>query len=179
MKIIYLDLDGVCTNFIKSAIYANNLNYEKTVEKWKSEYIGVFEACKVFGISNKIFWENIEKNGESFWADMETYSWFDNLYNSLKSVGEVFFLTSPSLSPYSLSGKLKWMQKKLGKNFKNYIITPNKHLLASKNSYLIDDYPKNIEKFNNAGGNGILFPQYWNCSKVVVDKTDYIMKLLI
>lgn len=176
--IIYLDLDGVCTNFIKSCIKAHNLSYTDTVEKWKRDYLGVFSAFKVFGIDNSQFWKAIEKEGESFWSDMEAYSWFKPLYENLTQVGDVVFLTSPSQSPKSHSGKIKWIQKQFNQNFKDYIITPRKELLASPNSVLIDDCPKNIERFKNAGGQVILFPQFWNSTEDITDKISYVMDSL-
>lgn len=178
MKIIYLDLDGVCTNFIESAIRVNSLDYKTTVDIWKRDYRGVFSAFKVFGISNSTFWKNIEKSGEEFWSLMEPYSWFTNLYKELSKQGKVYFLTSPSQSPNSLSGKLKWLQTQFNGGFKDYVITPNKELLANGNTILIDDYPKNIEKFNKAGGKGVLFPQFWNSMEDIVDKVEYILKQL-
>lgn len=178
MKIIYLDIDGVCTNFIKSSIEANNLDYNTTVDTWKRDFPGVFSAFKVFNIDNSTFWKNIEKSGEDFWSLMEPYSWFLELYNELSKRGKVYFLTSPSHSPDSLSGKVKWLQKQFNKNFRDYIITPNKELLANNNSVLIDDYPENIKKFNNSGGKGILFPQFWNCKKNIENKVVYILERL-
>ncbi len=178
MKKIYLDLDGVCTNFIKSCISANNLDPEKIIPIWREKHRGEFSAFKVFGISNSDFWKNVDKQGEEFWSEMEPYSWFMDLYNELKKKGEVYFLTSPSQSPNSLSGKLKWLQKQFNKGFKDYVITPKKELLAAKNTYLIDDYPNNVDKFSAAGGNGILFPQFWNGKTEVIDKISYILDLI-
>lgn len=178
MKIIYLDLDGVCTNFVKSCIEVNNLDYIKTVDIWKKDYPGVFSAFKVFNIDNNTFWKNIEKSGEKFWTEMEAYSWFLELYNRLSEKGKVYFLTSPSQSPNSLSGKLKWLQNQFSRDFKDYIITPNKYLLANENTILIDDYPENIKQFVNSGGKGILFPQFWNSLELVNNKVDYIIDRL-
>ncbi|QEN04795.1 hypothetical protein EW093_08795 [Thiospirochaeta perfilievii] len=175
MKIVYLDLDGVCSNFIKSCIVANNLDYYDTIYRWEKDFKGVFSAFEVFGIDNSLFWKNIESQGEEFWSDMEVYSWFYELYNELSKVGRVIFLTKPSNSPLSHSGKIKWLQKRFDKNFKDYIFTPHKELLANKNSYLVDDCPNNIKKFNDAGGNGILFPQFWNSKIDIEDKVSYIL----
>ncbi len=178
MKIIYLDLDGVCSNFIKSCIEANGLNYEQTVERWEKDFRGVFSAFEVFGINNNTFWKNIEKTGEAFWTDMEVYPWFFDLYNELSKKGRVIFLTKPSHSPLSHSGKIKWLQKRFNHNFKDYIITPHKELLASSETVLIDDCPKNIAKFVEAGGKGILFPQFWNTVKEIDNKVEYVLNSL-
>lgn len=178
MNLIYLDLDGVCTNFIKSCIEANKLDYDNTIAIWKRDYLGVFSAFKVFNIDNNTFWRNIESSGEQFWTEMEPYPWFHELYNRLSEHGKVYFLTSPSQCPSSLSGKLKWLQSQFDRSFKDYIITPNKELLANENSILIDDFPKNIEDFINAGGNGILFPQFWNSTIIIDDKVSYILNQL-
>lgn len=173
--IIYLDLDGVCTNFIKSCIRAHKLSYTDTVNKWKRDYLGVFSAFKVFGINNSQFWKAIDREGETFWSDMEAYDWFKPLYNELSKIGDVIFLTSPSQSPKSHSGKIKWLQNQFNQNFKDYVITPRKELLASPDTVLIDDCPKNIEKFQNAGGRVILFPQFWNSKEEVSDKVNYVL----
>jgi 5'(3')-deoxyribonucleotidase len=178
MKNIYLDMDGVCSNFIKSCILANNLNYNETINLWISKYKGEFSAYKVFNITNNEFWKNIEKAGEEFWSEMEVYPWFNELYTELSKLGKVIFLTSPSQSPTSLSGKLKWLHKEFNSGFKDYIITPQKHLLANKDSVLIDDFPQNIESFIGSGGNGILFPQFWNSKDDVDDKVKYILDRL-
>ena len=168
-------MDGVCTNFIESCILANNLNPDIIIPKWKKEYRGIFDAYKVFNIDNSQFWKSIDKQGEEFWSEMGTYPWFKDLYDSLSDLGEVYFLTSPSQNPSSLSGKLKWLQKHFNKSFKDYVITPKKHLLANENSFLIDDYPQNVDSFNKAGGTGILFPQFWNSKTVIDNKVKYII----
>lgn len=178
MKTIYLDIDGVCTNFIEACIIANGFNSKEVLELWKNEYRGEFRAFKVLGISNKDFWKNIEKKGEEFWSQMEPYPWFLELYEKLNTVGKVHFLSSPSMAPNSLSGKLKWLQKYFGRDFRDYIITPNKELLAHKNAYLIDDYPKNVEKFKVHGGNAILFPQYWNTKEIIDNKIEHVISLI-
>lgn len=177
MKIIYLDLDGVCTKFIDSCIIANNLDPDKIIPLWKSNHRGTFNAYKVFGISNSEFWKKVESAGEEFWSEMGDYPWFKELYNELSKIGKVYFLTSPSQCPSSLSGKLKWLQKHFNKGFKDYVITPYKELLAGPGRYLIDDFPENIEKFKEAGGNAFLFPQFWNSSTEVEDKVSYIVNL--
>ncbi len=175
MKTIYLDLDGVCTTFIDSCIVANNLDTNEVIPLWKEKYRGEFNAFKVFGIKNSEFWKNVESTGEEFWSEMGTYPWFNDLYSELSKIGKVYFLTSPSQSPNSLSGKLKWLQRHFTNGFKDYIITPNKELLANSNSYLIDDFPGNVEKFLSAGGNAILFPQFWNSKEEIKDKVAYVL----
>lgn len=171
-------MDGVCTNFLEACIKANSFDPEIEIPKWKKNFPGEFSASTALGISNTIFWKNIETQGEKFWSDMEAYHWFKDLYNRLTKLGRVYFLTSPSQSPTSLSGKLIWLQKQFNPGFKDYIITPNKELLAGKNRYLIDDYPINIDKFTLAGGVGILFPQFWNSIKDVDNKINYVISKL-
>ena len=151
MRIIYLDLDGVCTNFIESCIVANGFESEKEIQNWKDNYAGEFNASKVLNISNNKFWGRIEKCGEEFWSEMKPYPYFKELYRELSNLGKVYFLTSPSQDPLSLSGKLKWLQNQFNRGFKDYIITPNKELLANKNRFLIDDYPINLTRQEERG----------------------------
>jgi hypothetical protein len=46
--------------------------------------------------------------------------------------------------------------------FRDYVITPQKHLLANEGALLVDDHPTMINAFRAFGGQAMLFPQAWN-----------------
>ena len=116
---------------------------------------------KIMGLTTKEFWAKIETGGADFWRNAEELPWFRELYRELSGLGKVIFCTSPTLDSNCIKGKLQWLQDRLGHDFRNYVITPHKELLAGK-GILIDDNEKFINKFNDAGGQAILFPAACN-----------------
>ena len=104
-------------------------------------------------------WSMIDEQGEDWWADMEKFSWTDDLIDlARKEADEFCILTSPSRNPVCSSGKVKWMQKQFGKTFKDFMIGSNKHICATSNSLLIDDTEKKVNEFREYGGHAFLWP---------------------
>lgn len=60
---------------------------------------------------------------------------------------------------YALQGKLEWVEKHLGSNFvhKTIICSGNEKQLFARGNVLIDDYEKNIYRWKDHGGIGILY----------------------
>jgi len=139
---IYLDMDGVIGDWDTSA--------QKLFDQPLAE------------ISKSKIWKKIDGEGFKFWADMDLYPWTEEFVQSLRWIDEVVICSTPSLDPRSAAGKLRWLQKLFGRNFRDYVLTPKKHLLAKKRNVLIDDKEKNTDDFSRNGGIGILFPRPWN-----------------
>jgi hypothetical protein len=60
------------------------------------------------------------------------------------------------------------------------MIGASKHLMANPKHLLIDDNARNCQKFSDAGGLAILFPQRWNeCYDYTGDKCAYIISRII
>ena len=153
--IIFLDMDGVCCDFQAAAATACGFPDLK-VREW--------DMAGQMQMTWEDMWRHIDALGEDFWADMPTYSHFSDMYRRLFSQGDLYFLSSPSRSPWCLSGKKKWLAKNtsMGLPFDRFIFTSHKELLAAPGRILIDDYSVNCNKFRLAGGESILFPQPWN-----------------
>ena len=128
----------------------------------------------VLGVSREIYWRTLGAQGEAFWAGLEPYPWFEQLYRSLSETAPVIFLTAATRAPECLSGKLKWLQARFGEAFRDYIITGLKQQLAGPEAILVDDYDGNIDRFCEAGGSGLLFPQVWNRNHAVEDRLAYV-----
>lgn len=156
---ILLDMDGVSTNFLKGVLHAHGRDYTSTIREWPK---GEYNIHKVLNIEMAELWAKIDEQGTSFWEELEQYEWFDKLYEELKKRGNVYFCSSPSLDSSVLPGKLKWIQQRMGYNFRNYVFTNQKQLLANNRTILIDDSPQMCERFHKFGGNVVLFPQPWN-----------------
>lgn len=159
---IYIDMDGVISNFTKAALIANG--YPEDYEYTSNEY----QMERELGISTPTFWKNIDKGGVEFWENMEPYKWTEFL---LGYFDKYIILTAPSLNPNCVKGKVEWMHKNIKKNFYSFIIAPARYksLLAKSGDILIDDSDKNTEAWEKAGGIGILFPQPWNKNYKMAD----------
>lgn len=172
---VYLDMDGVISNFAKAAIELHEL--DPNTFKHTS-----YNIEKDIGITASAFWRKIDEVGEDFWINMEVYPWVYDLTDYIKDkFGGFTILSSPSMNPNCVSGKLKWLHKVFGPRFRSYIFAPSqlKHRVAHSNTILIDDSDRNCRDFNLSGGNAILFPQPWNCSNGgSVDKMKFIKKFI-
>jgi len=153
---IYLDMDGVLADFDTGVC--------KLFGKSKINWTGKKSVDEALGIGKTKMWRRIDEEGFKFWANLKPLPWANKLWSNLSRLDEVVICTTPSLNPVSASGKMKWQQNFLGRrNFRDFVITPHKHLLAKgPNTILIDDREKNIDAFSEAGGVGILFPRPWN-----------------
>lgn len=158
--IIYLDMDGVVSGAHEA--FLKVLGREDLLKDYPA---GEFNTDKVAGISEKTMWRKIDAAGRDLWSKMPVLPWAHELYEKLGELGDVVFLTSPSYDPDSLAGKLEWLQRfTKQKDFRDYIMTTRKDLLAGPGAVLVDDRPENCEKFRAAGGRAVLFPAAWQGS---------------
>jgi len=157
---VYLDMDGVLTNFngdfqkIPSNI--ENLTFEEYEEK----------NGKTSG------WKIIDEMGLKWWSEMSWIPGGKELWNYMSKY-EPTILSAPSRHPNSAKGKVIWVNRELGLNIENatrspkpnkweedsrMILNSQKYLFAKRypNSILIDDTEKKIVDWRNNGGIGIL-----------------------
>jgi len=168
---IFLDLDGVLINFVKSAADIFDLDYDELLSVWPS---GEYDMAKVLGISEDAFFQVINAAGEGFWANLTLYPYAMDFYHYCKDLAPTYILTRPTTHSSSLSGKLQWMQKHFGSNFTDYAITHKKELCAGPNTILIDDHTVNCTKFVDAGGSAIIWPAHNN---IRFDQADECVEL--
>lgn len=155
-RIIFLDMDGVCADFVGAALEACGHPELAPIRCW--------DMSKQMGITVSEFWRRIDAKGIGFWEGLQEYHWFNNMYDSLCRQGEVYFVSAPSNSIHSFSGKAAWLKGRFSPHFNRLIFTQHKHLLAGGpgERVLIDDNEKNCKSFREHGGRAILFPQTWN-----------------
>lgn len=137
MKKIFVDLDGVLTDF----------------EKKLAETLGKkLERGWDFGNDPKV-WAKIDEAGEAFWTNMEWMSDGHELWDFIKDFKPTV-LTAPSRHETSKSGKKIWLKENLPGV--PAIIDSKKEEYAKDGYILIDDREKNIKKWEEAGGIGVL-----------------------
>ena len=161
-KIFLLDLDGVIANFVAGSIEACELPItEDEVRQWNyyEPYMTRYE-----------FWRRIHEQ-KYFWEDLPVYPGSYELVDHLGSRGDVIYCTDPSGDVDAATGKIKWLVRNgfMGPGGNNYVLTHHKHLLAGPGVVLIDDYPANVERFIQHGGEALLFDRPWNvgCTDLV------------
>ena len=132
---IYVDMDGVICAF----------------QEKLSEILGK-PAPKEFGNDPKI-WGAITKAGKDFWSSMKWLPDGHELWDGVKEYNPII-LSAPTNHESSVEGKKEWLKE----NLPNvpFIIEQKKEKYATKDSVLIDDREKNIKKWEEAGGIGIL-----------------------
>lgn len=165
----YLDMDGVISAFTAAAwpLFTkgesyDEKNYKKLGSKMEDE----------LGIPPYKFWPTIDRAGTIFWANMPKFEWADELIEML-GPKNICICTSPSRAPECVFGKRMWLVNN-GYGNLNYSIIKHKHLMARPGRILIDDTPKKVDKWREAGGSAILFPQPWNDNYAITDRITYV-----
>lgn len=154
---LYVDMDGVLVDF-EGGVKKHFNNSEKCSDYIKK--IGKNEFWKkVSSIDN--FWEDLEPNEENI----------PDIWKSLNNrFQHISILSAPAYSdPNCIPGKNKWIDKHIGHRGLR-LFDPDKHKYACPKSILIDDLQKNITKWEESGGIGLLFKgkfdeEFWTTLK--------------
>lgn len=184
-KAILLDVDGVLSEWIAACCKLMDKDYAEVLRDWPA---GTFYMENVLDMDTKEYWDIIDQAGEDYWATLPLTSWASTFYAKCIELAPTFFLTSPSRSPSSMSGKLRWIHDFTGKTqFTNFLVGRPKFLCANCSNILVDDADHNVNEFISAGGKAILFPRHWNSRhgdwakygedtyKVVLDEISYYL----
>jgi 5'(3')-deoxyribonucleotidase len=158
---VFLDMDGVITDFNKSVCEQFNLPYPPQVYYFFPEI-----RPQVNAFCDRLFWQNLE--------------WMHDGRDILRAITELFepekvyLLTKIMPNVESASGKMIWIQNNLPVYFSRVIITSlgvPKSFMARPDVLLIDDNDKFVNEFREVGGKAILVPRPWNTSCSLADKT--------
>lgn len=132
---LYVDLDSTLTDF----------------DRQLAKILG--EPVKKDWGNNPRVWSAIDRAGTKFWSTMRWLPGSDRLWDELKKF-EPTILSSPSRHQSSIDGKKEWLRDNLpGVPF---IIEQEKEKYAAPDAILVDDREKNIKKWEEKGGIGIL-----------------------
>jgi 5'(3')-deoxyribonucleotidase len=170
MPHIFVDMDDVLCDFVKGVGKLWGFN-DAEIERLRHRHHWDMRTvmAQLLGESEPIslerFWKPINGN-PNFWKDLEPFPWTYPLVNQILTSKYRYhwsILTSPSQCETSYVGKHRWITQHFGSTLcGKFIPTNRKYLLAQKGTILIDDHEKNIEAFEKAGGQGILFPGLHN-----------------
>ena len=175
---IYLDMDGVCVDFLGAALTANGFASEDCFRQWREKHPGELFPEALLKMNPMEFFTHETLSTKEFWAGLVPFDWFERLYSELDRLGHVIFLTAPISAPGCVHGKHEWLINQFGSEFHEFIFTRHKNRLAHPNAYLVDDMPFNTEPFEARNGVGLLFPQIWNEHHNVQSPVDHIIDRL-
>lgn len=170
---IFLDLDGILSDFVSSALETHNREYP-----WfSSDSVGCYDMVQLLGISPKDFWKPFDHD---FWASLAPLKEGFELLRILEKGHDVYLATAPALSPSCSSGKHAWVRNHLPEYWAKTFICQAKHVFAAiPDSVLIDDADHNVDAFKAAGGKAIIYPQPWNSAHIYTeDRLAYIARSL-
>ena len=149
-----MDIDGVIYDFVNYV-----LSYLDTTKQDKD--ITNYRMSEVLNITAEEFWKLLDTKVEGTFCNGKNYEWASTLINTCKKYCDnIAFCSNPGNNPKHWAEKRIWAEK----HFPDIplILTQNKEVLSQTGTVLIDDFNKNIDKFNMGDGIGIIFPQYWN-----------------
>lgn len=164
VKHVLLDMDGVLADFFGAAITRLNgyTGRSITPESYVEHHSGVYDLEEVYGITSRQFWEAVDKPG--FWLGMEPMPHARGLLDFL--IGEcrfdVFISSSPSMSDHCVAEKRRWLDRHLKFPASRCMFGSAKHLMARPDALLVDDLPKNCDRFVVYGGRAACVPSNWN-----------------
>jgi hypothetical protein len=166
---IFLDLDDVLNQFTLYALQSvgcpvGPYEYNKFKPKWGRDIVAAANALhetKNFTVDS--FWGAIDRD---VWATTPRSQEANSLLHlcvELAGKENVFILSTPTLDPDCLAGKLEWIHAEMPKWIhRQYSISPRKWVCASPEAVLIDDSDENIDQWRGACGVGIVMPRPWN-----------------
>lgn len=171
VKHVFIDMDGVLVNFQEAALRVFGWSIieeaddgmllqeegtgNETIYPW-----GERSIPKVIGVSSSRFWKEIAAH-DGFWEKLQPYEWMKELLKLCRPHGFTVAST-PADDPACPGGKIAWLKKHIRSDFEDFLLGKDKFHMAKEGTILIDDHDDNIKAFQDAGGTGILVPQYWN-----------------
>lgn len=157
---VLLDQDGIIADFVGQSCVTLKRDYPYTT----LESMGCWEIEKLFGMTARAFWANIDFS-EEFWSMMPKTPEADELValaGNLVGMDNVGIATAAHLTPNVILGKRKWIARNYPQFRDRVIIGRAKEFMAGPHRLLIDDKDSNVQKFREAGGHAILVPRHWN-----------------
>lgn len=160
MEKVFIDMDGVLCDFVAGALKEFDAMhwYDRQPPKCLKFY-------ELLNINQYQFWNTINKNPD-FWNSLNPYSHVPELMDTLVEkfgIKKLAIATTPVKHEHCYAGKWKWYAKHIKPKWPiEFIPIVDKSILSRPGRLLIDDQDPNIEKWEKAGGHGLLFPQPWN-----------------
>ena len=148
-----IDMDGVLVDWLGGVSKLYNLNFNPY------PFLGEWDCINKLGLNTEEFWKPLSRD---FYANLDwTVDGEEILKYCVDAVGwdNICVLTSCIKDGRCAAGKIDWIQRKVPKLRRNYLIGPKKYFASNSNRVLIDDANHNIDSWI---GPSILVPRDWN-----------------
>lgn len=150
MSTIHLDSDGVIADWTKSVCKITGA-------------VHPHGKLRPYQLDDQLTRDQIEAAHYpmAFWINLELYPWSKKLVNLIDNICPDWrILTKGAASPFSYSGKALWVEKHFPQHQNRLVVCRGSKAFSCRpGDILIDDHPKNIEEWNNAGGKGFHWPE--------------------
>jgi 5'(3')-deoxyribonucleotidase len=172
-KTLLLDLDGVIVDMVIPTMqwwgviinsedeYPQGFGYDmKSATAYLLHKQGdVASSQQVADMSVDSFWRRPTRN---FWRMLQPYPTALSFIKYLERGPYDIYILTAHASAECGAAKLDWIDEYLPEYRDRVLLGRPKHVTATPNSILIDDYEENCKTFAVAGGTAILCPKPWN-----------------
>lgn len=155
-----LDLDGVLVDFVGGACRFHGRKNPYVFDPVNTR--GQWDVVGLLGMDPTEFWQGLDRY---FWRSLD---WMEDGREILEVVENKFgkenvcLLSLPCDTVGCCDGKREWVREHLPDYSRRLLLGSAKEFAASPERVLIDDYPSNVERFGEAGGQSLLVPRPWN-----------------
>lgn len=157
--LVFLDLDGVCCDFLGGLCK----KFGRDIDDLPT---GIYDLPELFNTSFAVI-DDIVRNDYQFWRDLKPYPHTAEMMRFLHSYGEVRILSTAWNKSYCCHlAKLEWCAEHLKISSNEVILTPHKHLLAAQGRLLIDDRIDTCVHWCELGGSAVIFPTHHNSDQI-------------
>ena len=168
---IFLDLDGVCADFLSASMHVDEWSDLFHAGGVKESEIYSFKFYELAGIETSEWQDWINKSDENFWSDLPLTRDAERIVETVEHYDNSFKFLSHAVNDGARVGKRCWIRSKLQRPSTNLICVDEAEdkarLATGPNCVLIDDLPENVRQWTDAGGVGILWGQKWNVGENV------------
>ena len=171
--VIFLDMDGVLCDLVRHVYRSLYDLSEAQIEQaylLTTEWDAMSRALStVTGreVTDSEMWGRVACCGEEWWARMP---WAEDgkllLEAAVRSPSRVYIASTPTRDPQSASGKMMWLEKNAPALARRFFLCQDKALLAGPARMLFDDNEETCKKFEEAGGESVLWPAPWNSQAI-------------
>lgn len=158
---IAIDLDGVVVDFLRGAYSAGIFDPET----------GRMDEAKMMEADER-FWADLPAIVEGLWL-------YSRLYAFSRKKDLTIYILSHAINEASKAGKREWIQKNLKTNPMEIVFVAkrkDKNEFADSQTLLIDDYQKNCDEFEAAGGHAVCFHRQ-DFKKTLEDLRAYLREI--
>ncbi len=158
---IAIDLDGVVVDFLRGAYSAGIFDPET----------GRMDEAKLMEADER-FWADLPAIVEGLWL-------YSRLYAFSRKKDLTIYILSHAINEASKAGKREWIQKNLKTNPMEIVFVAkrkDKNEFADSQTLLIDDYQKNCDEFEAAGGHAVCFHRQ-DFKKTLEDLRAYLREI--